>query len=390
MRVLLVGDYEPLAQQSMRRFVELMYESLRARGHDVRVTRPPVRLGRILANGSALGKWLGYLDRYILYFIQLRRESKWAEVVHICDQANAVYVPLVRGKPHVVTCHDMLAIRSAKGEIAQSPIRWSGRVYQAWILSCLKRAQRVVCVSQQTAREVRSQAGIAYSDLDVVPNALNYPYRRMDAVEAATRLRRLGLDENRPYFIHVGGNQWYKNRPGVVRIYAELLRHPSCREHDLVLVGQPWNTELTELVNALGLRERVVERVGVSNEDLCALYSSAEMLVFPSLQEGFGWPVVEAQACGCPVAVTARPPMTEVAGDAAVHIDPEDPPGAAALIAASLTRARDGREPSFQNAAQFSRDDMVAGYIHAYRAVRSAGGNATSRRRTGSAHKTAS
>ena len=78
----------------------------------------------------------------------------------------------------------------------------------------------------------------------------------------------------------------------------------------------------------------VIEVVEPSDEDLRSLYSGAAALLFPSLYEGFGWPLIEAQSCGCPVITSNRSPMTEVAGSAALYIDPANESAAAALIAA--------------------------------------------------------
>lgn len=92
MKILLIGNYENLRQQSMQRFAEMLRAGLTAAGHEVRLVRPPVWLGRLRRGETGLGKWIGYIDRFLLYPPLLRRQIRWADVVHICDQANAVYV----------------------------------------------------------------------------------------------------------------------------------------------------------------------------------------------------------------------------------------------------------------------------------------------------------
>ena len=369
MNILLLGNYENLQQQSMQRFAEMLRAGLAAAGHEVRLVRPPVWLGRLRRSATGLGKWIGYVDRFLLYPPLLRRQIRWADVVHVCDQANAVYVPHLRGKPHLVTCHDMLAIRAALGQIAESRVGWTGRLYQRWILRGLRRTQAIACVSAQTSEELRRVAGVPEGRIAIVPNALNYPYRPMPAAEAEAHLRALGLSEARPFFLHVGGNQWYKNRPGVLRLFAELVTYPAYANHRLVMAGKPWTDEMRALVASLDLHDRVIERVEVSNEQLRALYSSAEALLFPSLQEGFGWPIAEAQACGCPVVTTGRPPMTEVGGNAAVYIDPSEPVGAARHIAQALAEGTRWRAAGLENAQRFSTAAMVAGYLRCYATV---------------------
>ena len=366
MKILLLGNYDNLRSQSMQRFAEMLRAGLAAAGHEVRVVRPPVWLGRLRRCDTGLGKWIGYIDRFLLYPPLLRRQVRWADVVHICDQANAVYVPHLRGKPHLVTCHDMLAIRAALGDIPESPVGWTGRLYQRWILRGLRRARAIACVSAQTGEELRRVAGVPEDRISIVPNALNYPYRPMPAAEAEAHLCVLDLGEERPFFLHIGGNQWYKNRAGVLRLFAELLKHPDYLAHRLVMAGKPWTDEMRQLAAQRSLHDRAIERVDVSNEQLRALYSGAEALLFPSLQEGFGWPIAEAQACGCPVVTTGRPPMTDVGGSAAIYINPADPESAAGEIASALSERERWREAGLDNAKRFSTETMVDGYLGCY------------------------
>ena len=372
MKILLVGNYIHSRQQSMQRFADLMRELLTAAGHEVRLLKPKPLLGNLKPGEAGLGKWLGYVDRYILFRPRLRQAARWADVVHVCDHSNAMYVDMIGGRPNVVTCHDLLAIQGARGEIAGNVTGFSGRIFQRWILSGLKRAQHVVCVSEQTRSELQRLSGLPPARCSVVPNALNYPYRPMAPDEARARLQRLGASAPWPFFVHVGGNQWYKNRAGVVRLFMQLAALPPFQSHHLIMAGKPWPDELRALVQGSGLAARIHEWTEVANEDLRALYSTAEALLFPSLQEGFGWPIAEAQACGCVVVTSNRAPMTEVGGDAAVYIDPDDVPGAAAVIAGALS-ARDALvEAGLRNAERFSGAQMAEGYVAAYRRVTAA------------------
>jgi glycosyltransferase involved in cell wall biosynthesis len=365
MKVLLIGNYVHNQQPSMDRFSELLRGLYVGHGHDAHLLQPTAVFGQLSPGAEGLGKWLGYIDRFLLFGSQLRREVEWADVVHICDQANSVYAPRLMGKPHLVTCHDMFAIRSALGEIPANPTGWTGRIFQRWILSSLRKAQRVVCVSEQTCRELISVAGLAPERTAVVPNALNYPFRPMPAEDCRVRLRELGATEPVPFFAHVGGNQWYKNRAGVVRIFAHLAALPQFAEHHLILAGKPWSRELRLLIDHVGLAERVREWVDISNEELRALYSAADALIFPSLREGFGWPIVEAQACGCPVFTSDRAPMTEVGADAAAYFDPGDPQGAARVVAERIADAAAMSRRGLENAKRFSSASMLAGYLSA-------------------------
>jgi glycosyltransferase involved in cell wall biosynthesis len=326
-------------------------------------------MGRLQPAAMGIGKWLGYVDQYVLFRPALWRAARRADVVHVCDHSNAMHAGWIGGKPHVVTAHDLLAVRSALGEIPTNRTRWTGRVQQRWILQSLRRAQLVVCVSEQTRAELLRLGGPPPERCRVVHNAINYPYRPMLASEADPYLRELALDPAQPFFVHVGGNQWYKNRTGVLRLFAALIEHPAYAQHRVVMAGKPWTAEMHALCAELKLDGRVDERVDVSNEQLRALYSRAEALLFPSLAEGFGWPIAEAQACGCPVATTGRAPMTEVGADAAIYIDPDDPARAAVVIAEGLAQRPARVEAGLRNVKRFTGERLAAGYLDAYRHV---------------------
>jgi glycosyltransferase involved in cell wall biosynthesis len=368
-KILLVGNYPYLKSQSMDRFVTMLYKGLQAVGHDVRLLKPPPLVGRLRPSATGLGKWLGYIDRFIFFRPLLKQAAKWADAVHICDQANAVYVPWLNGKPHVVTCHDMLAIRSAFGEIAENQTGLTGRIYQRWILSGLKKTRHVACVSETTREDVLRLTKLSPEKVSMVRNGLNYPYRPMPSDEAAGHLETIGLSEFRPFFLHVGNNNWYKNKAGLLRIFARMVRLDGRENSNLVLAGTALPEILARLARELGVYNRIREVGNVTNEQLCALYSAAQGLIFPSLAEGFGWPIIEAQACGCPVFTLNRKPMTEVGGDGAVYFDPKDETGAAEIINNSIKIKPQLIQRGFQNAGNYTTEAMISGYIAEYRQV---------------------
>lgn len=366
MKVLLVGNYPADKQESMLRFCQVLEEGLKARGFDVRVTQPEVVFSRLVSEQSPLRKWLGYIDKLIIFPRKLRRTAKWADVVHICDHSNAFYAPVVNSRPTLVTCHDMLAVRSALGDFPENATGWSGRIYQRLILRGLRKSPYIACVSEATREDLQRLVGKSADAVCVIYNGLNYPYSAMDPAQAAQLLAARGLEAGREFLLHVGGNQWYKNRMGVLRIFSELLKCPETSHLNLVLAGKPWTDEMRAYVNSHNLKSRVIELPDVENEELRALYSIAKGFLFPSLQEGFGWPVIEAQACGCPVYTTGHPPMTEIGGECAVYIDPHDPVGAAKRIAQAIVANQGGGGVAITNAARFTKQNMIDDYVNAY------------------------
>ena len=126
------------------------------------------------------------------------------------------------------------------------------------------------------------------------------------------------------YLLSVGSLEPGKNRQRLIRAYARLRERGL--ESPLVIVGQPaWEYEAEyELVSRRGLSEHVTFLGYVPDEDMPALYSGASVFAFPSLYEGFGLPVLEAMACGAPVVTSQGSATQEVAGDAALLVDPRD------------------------------------------------------------------
>jgi glycosyltransferase involved in cell wall biosynthesis len=353
MKVLLLANYLNDEQESMQRFAALMERGLTQAGHDVRVVRPKVCVGQLHASARGLGKWLGYVDKFGIFPPFLRSAVKWADVIHICDHSNSFYTRHIGAVPHLVTCHDLLAIRSAQGDIPQKRTAWTGRQLQRLIVKGLTEAQHIVCVSEATRRDLLRFVDIPENRVSRTYNSLNYPYSRMEADDAAFRLRQLGIDPSQRFLLHVGGNQWYKNRLGVLRIFSILTRLAAGGCLKLVMVGKPWTSEMR-----------------LAEEDLRALYSTASMMIFPSFHEGFGWPIVEAQACGCPVATSNRSPMNEVGGNAAIYIDPDNPESAAAAVQRALSEISGIRELSLANAARFEGSVMIDSYLSLYDKVR--------------------
>jgi glycosyltransferase involved in cell wall biosynthesis len=132
------------------------------------------------------------------------------------------------------------------------------------------------------------------------------------------------------------------------------------------LVGPPLSAEETAQVVSLGLSEHVVLFSNVSSEHLEAFYGLAEALIFPSWEEGFGWPIAEAQACGCPVFTSNREPMTEVGGESALYFDPADPVGAAGIIAAAWPTRAARRGQGFEEARRWQPKVMFSAYEALY------------------------
>lgn len=364
MKILLVGNYLSDRQESMQRFVDVMERELLLAGHEVRKIRPEAKLMK-WSWPNKLKKWIGYIDKYILFPPVLRSATAWADVVHICDHSNAMYVKHVAFRPHMITCHDLLAVRSARGEFPVNPVGLTGKLLQTWIANGLKSATHIVCDSNATRNDCIHVLGIDSNRLDVVYLGLNYRYRRMPYSEANEHLSKLGIPSATHFLMNISSNSWYKNRSSVLKIFSRLVTHHHCNLY-LAMAGEYLTPEMMEIVRDANIENRVLQLGKVSNEVLCALYSRADGLIFPSFEEGFGWPVLEAQASGCPVFTSNRAPMTEVGGDAAVYLDPNDPERSADIINRHLPISKEMSDKGLLNAQNFSNSKMTDSYLNIY------------------------
>jgi len=368
--VLLLGNYPPDQQQSMQRFSAMMLHGLRSRGIEAELVTPQPFFGKIWFLGQFVAKWLGYIDKHILFPRRLRKmlQRAFHGVVHICDHSNAVYVRYCRPAPVVVTCHDLLAVRGGLGEDTDCPATFTGKLLQKLILRGLGQANAIACISLATATDANRLVEQNYSRwVNVVPLGLSYEYQVIPAETAKSRLAAVPrLDLNRPFALHVGSNLRRKNRDAVLRIVA-LVKDKW--DGQIVFAGEPLNSELRRLAREMGIGDRVVEVPDATNELLEALYNRAVALVYPSRFEGFGWPVIEAQACGCPVICSNSGPLPEAAGDAGLFHRVEDEAGFSADLLRLTDPAERDRwsEKSLANAKRFSTTRMIDEYVAIYR-----------------------
>lgn len=376
MRILLVGNYLPDRQQSMLRFGATLHEQLRARGQDVHLLAPEPRWPRWLGGGRS--KWAGYLDKYVLFPSRL---SRWVRahtaaasgraVVHVVDHSNAVYVPRQPTVPWVATCHDLLAVRGALGEATDCPASPLGRRLQGAIVAGLARTSAIATVSTSTLQDVNRIVPAGGQRRRVILLGLNHPYQPVPPKDARARLAALpGVPWTEPFLLHVGSNLTRKNKAGVLRVFARLAAEwPG----NLIFCGAELPSDLAAGAATAGLAGRVFAVPSLDNAQLEAAYSLAHALLFPSRFEGFGWPIIEAQACGCPVVCSDTTSLPEVAGDAALVHGLQDEAGMAESLR-RLTEA-DFRASvvarGFANLSRFGAGRMLDEYLALYEEVSS-------------------
>lgn len=324
MKIILFTHPSFLEHQSMPRYANMLLNGMQERGHEVVVWTPKPRFYKLPL--KSLKKWLGYIDQYILFPIEvkfkLRNCSK--EILFVfADQALGPWVPLVKNRDHVVHCHDFLALKSALGIIPENPISFTGKLYQNYIRRGFSKGKYFISISKKTQQDLHQFHQGKITSSVVCYNGLSRPFFSLPRIASRSILKtKLNIALSKGYIMHIGGNQYYKNRKGVIEIYDTWRSMYTAKKH-LVLIGSEPSDELNFLRQKSPFKEDIHFITDLSDDYINNAYSGANCLLFPSLDEGFGWPIIEAMASGCPVITTNKAPMNEVGGTAAFYIDPK-------------------------------------------------------------------
>lgn len=323
MKLIFFAHPDFIGHKSMPRFARMLSNGMAERGYDVAVWQPVARWSK-LSNITFIKKWLGYIDQYLVFPRQVRKriETLSSDTLFVfTDQALGPWVPLVADRPHVIHCHDFIALQSALGETPQAKTSWTGRKYQQLIRKGFSKGKNFISVSHKTREDLHRFLGKVPVFSEVVYNGLHQSFFPQDVEQAREVISAAsGVNLRQGYVLHVGGNIWYKNRLGVVEIY-EAWRSNSAIELPLVLVGEVPSEELSKRINASPFRQDIIVQTTIGDSLLVSAYSGATVMLFPSIDEGFGWPIAEAMAAGTLVITTGQDPMSEVAGSAGFMIE---------------------------------------------------------------------
>ena len=287
-----------------------LFAALEARPVDVhwwqRPLGPPGPSRRRVANGARLLAW---------YLLATRRQVG-REGIDVFHSACAVG-PVDPGCAHVMTVHD------ATLWTMDSPYGAADRLFHRVFSLLAARRAAAVIVPSRTARDaVADVYGVDRARLHVVPHGVPPAFRPIPAVERERVLAELGIGQ--PYVLFVGAEPPRKNLPRLVEAFARSTEARGDRHTLLVLAGPPeprdHRVEVTAAKHGVANRVRRLGAMDVGH--LRALYAGACCLAYVSLCEGFGLPIVEAMACGAPVLTSNGSSLAEVAGDAALLVDP--------------------------------------------------------------------
>jgi glycosyltransferase involved in cell wall biosynthesis len=242
------------------------------------------------------------------------------------------------------------------------------RLWQAVVPPIARRADRVIAISEAGARDIEQHLRVPRERIDVVPLGYGSP-RRLEPTSQSELRDRLRLGDG-PMLLNIGAKKLHKNQLSVVRALARARE--TVPNAVLVLAGAPtpYEDELRTEAGRLGIDDAVAFLGYVDEADLEGLYAAAAVLVFPSLNEGFGLPVLEAMARGVPVVTSSLSSLPDVAGEAALLVDPRSVDAIAEATTRVLTdRALRDRlvAAGLRRPADFSWEQAAEGTLKTWR-----------------------
>ncbi|MBM3740056.1 MAG: glycosyltransferase family 4 protein [Acidobacteria bacterium] len=264
-------------------------------------------------------------------------------------------------KPYVFTVHCLSSLRHPEYFDPLTAMRLN-----ALIKIGIRRARQIVCVSNTTREDVQEAFGVPLERMIVTYNGVGPEFTPpSDPAGARAQVDALGIRGE--YILYLGKQQAHKNLARLIEAY-----HRVKPDAQLVLAGREQGaaTGISEAVERLGLRDRVIRLGYVPSTARLPLYQCARFFAFPSLWEGFGIPVIEAMACGTPVLTSTATSLPEIAGDAAVIVDPLSIDSIAEGVARldlNQSLRQQLRSKGLQRARQFTWENCARHTLEAYR-----------------------
>jgi len=281
------------------------------------------------------------------------------DIVHLPNQNFARFALFIKN-PYIVTVHDL--IRFSLG-FAQETI--TEKILLKLDIRGIKRASHIIAVSKHTQNDLIQYLKIPDGRISVIYNGIDHSIFKPYTVKL--------LDK--PYILYVGSERPRKNLSRLFEAFAKLKGE--FPELKLVKVGisgrsKEYRKETMRMLNSLGLTGDVIFVEYITELDLAYYYSSAALLAFPSLYEGFGFPLLEAMACGCPVVTSNTSSLPEIVGEAGITVNPYDTDSLAQAMRQVLTdnKLRDDMvRKGLEQAKRFSWEKAARETLEVYNKV---------------------
>lgn len=241
------------------------------------------------------------------------------DLIHIPSLFEIYYLSVPENARSIVTLYDVI------------PLIYPDKYFQNekakdWYLMRLnqaKKASKIITISKSSKKDIEKFLKIPSENIEVIYGGVDERFKKIRHERVMKTLTKYNI--KMPYILTVSTHSFHKNITGVFQAFRKFLKSEKEEKLDLVIVckletfeEKDWRDQLKKL----GIEDRVILTNFVSDDDLAAIYNGAKLLLFPSLYEGLGLPVLEAFACGTPVVTSNVSSLPEVGGEAALYVDP--------------------------------------------------------------------
>lgn len=387
-KAVLIPNIAGFPSESMRRYSDELERALRSVTQEAKTSDwsfdaleciPSETVAAGFGGGERGKKMASRFARFITY-PRLIKAASGADVYHVLDHSHASLALVPPAVKTVMTCHDIIPMLAVKKLIPMPPADFSHRTF-ALRVKCMKRCHSIITISENSKKDLIEVAGLREDRITVVYLGINQAFAPLIGKESILSTgERLGIlhQHNIPsdalVLLHVGSATRYKNTPAILHALAALKADPALgsRVHFLRVSADFFDDEKA-LIKTLGIGDRVRYAGKIISDTLLAsYYRAADVFVFPSLWEGFGWPPLEAMACGTPVVTSNVASLPEVVGDAGITVAPQDYVALTDALRSLLTneeRRHMLREKALLRARRFTWDECARGTLAVYEKI---------------------
>lgn len=246
--------------------------------------------------------------------------KKQADINHIVDHSLAHLAGSLELKRTVITCHDLVGL-----EVPQSAPFWKRKIFWKNITRHLFKAHKIIAVSQHTKEDILKYSSINSKDITVIYEGIDKNIFKVLDKEKCRKKFKI----DKPAILHIGHSNFYKNIEAIIKAIVKLKK-----DIKFIKVGRFSNLQLKLLRK---YKIDFLQFEYLSQQEIAQIYNAVDLLVYPSWHEGFGFPVLEAMACSCPVVCSNAGSLPELASFAAILVLPDDISAIAEAIEKVLT-----------------------------------------------------
>lgn len=326
MDVTLITNIKGENKRSMEIYATCLKNALERHSDDLNVDQIAPLASFSFIRSRRLRKLINPFDQIIGYILKLGKISgDENKIYHITDHVYSYLLMKLPPKRTIVTCHDITPLIANEFRLGAKKISLKSFWHFKLKVKMIAKAAQVIAVSESTRNDLIRHNICQPEKISVVYSGIPNTYLPMSNIDRIQLRKSMDITDE-ILLLHVGGSVFYKTIEGIIGALKILCASNFEKKFVFIKAGEPFTIEQIRMIEDYGL-VNFVRYIGSpkTSEAMREIYNISDMLLFPSLYEGFGWPPIEAMSCGIPVISSDKGSLKEVVGDAALICDPHSP-----------------------------------------------------------------